>query len=308
MTCFITGIGTVKSVLSVTSVLRVQSISPNVSSVYGGAILRIVGNGFSSSSNTTTVTTNSGYCHILSVSPREILCRTPVQNESSRIQSIRVNVFENQIISNSAFTYEMERTPFIVSITTYQLNDSVSMNITGMRLMSANTSVRVGRVPCMISYLTTTLIHCNSIKGIAAGYHSVIVNVHDIGDSNSNVSYYQNLSIYDLVPSEGSLGGGLSVTIRGFGFNGTNVSVTICGKICSIIGMTSNQQIQCRTPSMTNETSDRICEVVVSVDNIEQTSIFTYKNNLTATICSVSPHRGGTGGGTLITIIGTGFP
>jgi hypothetical protein len=38
------------------------------------------------------------------------------------------------------------------------------------------------------------------------------------------------------------------------------------------------------------------------------TSSFDYKSSVTPSITSSSPLRGGTGGGTLVTITGTGFP
>jgi hypothetical protein len=43
-------------------------------------------------------------------------------------------------------------------------------------------------------------------------------------------------------------------------------------------------------------------------NGITVTSTFEYKASLTPTITSSSPLRGGTGGGTLLTITGSGFP
>ncbi len=47
--------------------------------------------------------------------------------------------------------------------------------------------------------------------------------------------------------------------------------------------------------------------IVKSINKTLSTS-FTYKAALTPTVSSVSPLRGGTGGGTTLTITGTGFP
>ena len=51
------------------------------------------------------------------------------------------------------------------------------------------------------------------------------------------------------------------------------------------------------------------CDVTVTVANQEQTLAngYTYKQSLTPTISQVDPKRGGTGGGTRITVTGTGF-
>ena len=56
-------------------------------------------------------------------------------------------------------------------------------------------------------------------------------------------------------------------------------------------------------------TGDASCDVVASVANLLSTSAgaFTYKASITPTISNVNPRRGGTGGGTRVTITGTGF-
>ena len=46
----------------------------------------------------------------------------------------------------------------------------------------------------------------------------------------------------------------------------------------------------------------------VSSNSVVQTAFFTYRAGLTPTVDSVSPTRGGTGGGTTLTISGSGFP
>lgn len=53
---------------------------------------------------------------------------------------------------------------------------------------------------------------------------------------------------------------------------------------------------------------DSTCVVSVSENSMTATSEFTYRVSLTPRLTSVSPLRGGTGGGTLLTIVGTGFP
>ena len=52
-----------------------------------------------------------------------------------------------------------------------------------------------------------------------------------------------------------------------------------------------------------------VCEVVATVRGVSRTktSAYTYDASLVSTVTGVSPTRGGTGGGTLITISGTNF-
>lgn len=51
------------------------------------------------------------------------------------------------------------------------------------------------------------------------------------------------------------------------------------------------------------------CDVAITVNGLVKTlsSAYTYNAGLTPTISGVTPTRGGTGGGTSLTVTGTGF-
>ena len=55
--------------------------------------------------------------------------------------------------------------------------------------------------------------------------------------------------------------------------------------------------------------SAQTCDVVVTVNGLSKTlsSSYEYDADLTPSISGVSPSRGGTGGGTTITVAGSGF-
>ena len=54
-------------------------------------------------------------------------------------------------------------------------------------------------------------------------------------------------------------------------------------------------------------TTDRTCQVEINSGSETESADFEYILENTPTIRSVSPRRGGTGGGTDVTIIGTNF-
>lgn len=56
-------------------------------------------------------------------------------------------------------------------------------------------------------------------------------------------------------------------------------------------------------------TGTQACDVVATVDGVSKTLAggYTYDQSLTPTITNVNPARGGTGGGSTLTITGTGF-
>ncbi len=56
------------------------------------------------------------------------------------------------------------------------------------------------------------------------------------------------------------------------------------------------------------DSQDNSCELKIIQNEFNVTSKFDYKASLTPTINSCAPLRGGTGGGTLLTISGSGFP
>ncbi|CAF4979579.1 unnamed protein product, partial [Rotaria socialis] len=91
-------------------------------------------------------------------------------------------------------------------------------------------------------------------------------------------------------------------------FNTSSVSVTICNQACQSVSVISNTQLTCVTPSASASSTDRTCSLTVTVGSLSQSVSYIYQANLTATITSISPTRGGTGGGTTLTITGTNFP
>ena len=70
---------------------------------------------------------------------------------------------------------------------------------------------------------------------------------------------------------------------------------------------TNSHNINDDYPSDTGATLD--CDVVVTVgqDQATAANAWQYDRTKTPTITSVSPERGGTGGGTTLAIVGTGF-
>ena len=64
-----------------------------------------------------------------------------------------------------------------------------------------------------------------------------------------------------------------------------------------------------KVPDADTKSTDSTCTVLVSENGqTDSTKQFTYSFASTPSITSVSPLRGGTGGGTLLTITGTKFP
>jgi hypothetical protein len=306
---YILGVGIIQSSVNITSEGVVSSASPTISSIYGGALLIITGYGFSSHMNNSEVLVGINSCPVIQSTYTTIQCIIPAQDDTTDIANI--TVISNGITFSPllSLNYSTVVTPNIISINVTTSNSSIVLQISGNNFgSSGNTSVKVGNWLCSIRNLSLTSITCVISSDMGAGHHSVIVHVNAIGDSNSNISYTHELLVYGVSPMIGSYGGGLPVTVVGQGFNASNITVSICNQTCLSVQVMSNSELICVTPSISVGEVNDSCNLTVIVDDLSQTTLFTYTTNLTATITSISPTRGGTGGGTNLTITGTSFP
>jgi hypothetical protein len=295
------------SLASLTSTAALSSVSPTIIGTNGGALLIINGNGFSSNINNVRVTVGSSLCTIVQTTPSQIECIAPAQGSSG--SSAAIGVISNGVTfpSTLSLVYSTAITPTILSVNPTSGSVSQVLTISGTHFVSSQTSVLVGNVPCAVLTVSTTAITC-TLGSSPAGSQPVIVQVTSAGNSNSNVQFQYALHVNSVTPMQGSYGGGQLLTIAGDGFNGSDLSISVCSQACQSIIVVSNTQVTCLTPAATVSISDTVCSLTVSVGSLTQSVSYVYQANLTATVTSVSPTRGGTGGGTTLTITGNNFP
>ena len=292
----------------ITSEPVISSISPLVSGIYGGAILNIVGNGFPTNLSAIHVMIGLSPCNAIRATNIRIACIIPAQgNSSDDVANITVSSDTDIFPSSFSLNYSATLTPNVTSVSSLAVNNSIVLQIIGSNFVPGNTSIKVGNLSCTISSLTTTSITCTVSRSLGAGQHSVIVYVDGIGNSNSDIFYTQSLLLSHILPVRGSYGGGLAVTVFGQGFNTTNITATVCNRSCASITILSNTQLICVTPNVSMSEVNSSCNLTVTVENVNGNALFTYDTNLTATVSSIDPARGGTGGGTILTIRGTNF-
>ena len=302
------GIGNMESSITITGEDRLFNVSHRTSSIYGGAILTIIGYGFSRYSNNTIVQVGSNICPIIQTTMTEIQCRIPPQENNTDLANITIR--SNNVLFRSSFSlnYSLTRTPIIVSVTLISNASSGILQINGSNFDNGNVNVKVGNSFCSVNSSSATSITCAISSSLSAGHHPVVVNVDTMGDSNANISYTHELVVSNVAPMEGGYGGGLQVTVSGRGFNTSNVNVSICDQICTSVTILSNNALTCRTPKMLVSQMVVSCNLTVSVEDLNQSTLFIYRDNLTAIITSIEPSQGGTGGGTKVIINGTNFP
>lgn len=299
--------GSVVSSVTLTSVPAISSVLPASGSIYGGAILTITGNGFNNSTSSLQVSVGTGSCSIIQITPGQIQCTVPAQGSSPVTATVRVVSNGVTFPGSFTYTYNTASSPSITSITPTSGTTGQSVVIVGSNFVAGSTTVTVGGVSCAVTSASSTSITCTIGSG-PAGNQPVLATVASIGQSNNNIQFQYILQVTNISPSSGSYGGGQLITITGNGFNGSTVSVTICGQPCQPVTVISNTQLTCRTPPATFSSSNTPCSLMVTAGSLSQTSSYVYTASLTATITAINPVRGGTGGGTLLTVTGTNFP
>ena len=297
--------------MNITSDAFLSGATPSTSGIYGGAILVIAGNGFSRNISEIQVTIGSSPCPVIQAEENQIQCIIPAQSNNSN--TVPIHVISHQIPFSASpglnLHYNQTITPRITSISPTLGNTSQVLNLTGDNFDSVGqVTIKVGNTECALRNRSATLITCTVSSNLSAGNHPVTVHVAGIGNSNSDVTYTHDLVIISASPALGGYGGGLPVTILGDGFNSVNVTASVCGQSCLSTRVVSNTQLVCTTPNISLTGGNTTCNLTVTAGGISKTTRFTYTISLTPTVGSVSPTKGGTGGGTTITINGTNFP
>ncbi|XP_018426208.1 PREDICTED: fibrocystin-L [Nanorana parkeri] len=276
-------------------------------SVLGGTVLQISGNGFHPFN--TTVQVGGAACSILSVTPGSIKCVTPA---SSAAKIAKVNILiPSASYPSLSYSYSEADTPTVTSVSPSTGPSGTSITVFGTQFGSdaTNVAVTIGNATCAITAMSDTSLNCTVANHWGGTFPLSLHN--EKGFARSSATFTYELSMTSISPNEGSFGGGLMLTIAGSGFDETLSKVLVCNSDCKIDGERSNASVLlCEVP-MRNDTniSSQICNVVVINGNnaVWINNSFNYTTALTPFIYDVTPKRGGTAGGTRLTITGSKF-
>ncbi|KAL3886654.1 hypothetical protein ACJMK2_026634, partial [Sinanodonta woodiana] len=291
--------------LQVQSIAVLSSISPSQGSIHGGTVLTISGNGFVV--NNTVVQLDGTMCTIKSVTLTQIICVTAAHAAATVTVIVTSN---SQPYPSQSFEYTTDASPTIISISPAEGVSGDTLTISGSNFAASGVMVDIDGASCTVSSSNSTTIVCTlGVHG--SGRYPVVVSVVGKGSSNIYADFKYKLSITGINPSKGGIAGGQTVTISGQGFDHNATSVTICGNACDAI-LTASQSATsfiCLTPLSNITVGTQSCDVVASAGNLVVTlnNGYTYDTSLTPSILTVSPARGGTAGGTTVTISGSGF-
>uniref|UniRef100_A0A4W4EJY7 Polycystic kidney and hepatic disease 1 (autosomal recessive)-like 1 n=1 Tax=Electrophorus electricus TaxID=8005 RepID=A0A4W4EJY7_ELEEL len=282
--------------------LPLASLQPSSGSLAGGTLLTITGNGFVVGN--TSVMLGSCPCSIVQGTPFMVTCLT-CANVERQVQ-VNIQVF-GVIYPPLSFNYTRQQTPEITSVSpaTGPSGIAITVSGSGFGLDAGLVSVAIAGVACDVSSITDMVLQC-TVGSHPGGTYPVTLHHQVKGDALNQADFTYELRLTLVTPNEGSYGGGALVTVQGSGFDPQSSRVLICRGECSVNRNTSTSSaIYCEVPPNNGEP----CSVTVlnAYGSANMTNGYTYKASLTPVITDVSPRRGGTAGGTLLTITGFAF-
>ena len=238
---------------------------------------------------------------VVVVSATSITAVTPVGTAGAK--TVAVTTAGGTGTSVGAFTYTDVALPTISSVapSSGPTTGSTAITITGTNLTGASSVTVGGTAATSVVVVSATSITAVTPVG-TAGAKTVSVTT-GLGTANSTnaFTYVAAPTIASVSPSSGPLAAGTAITITGT--NLTGATVTVDGAAATSVVVASATSITAVTPSGTAGAKDVVVTTIGGVAT--STGAFTYV--AAPTVSSVTPTSGPLAGGTVMTVVGTGF-
>jgi len=279
------------------------SITPATGTTGGGTPVTIAGTAFLAGA---TVTIGGSPCTNVTVgSSTEITCTTP-SHAAGAVAVVITNTNGLSATSAGAYTYALAAAPTVTSISPASgpTTGGASVTITGTGFL-AGATVKVGGLSCTsVNVSAATTITClTPAHAVGASDIRVINTDEQVGSLNSAYTFVAPPTISSVGPSLGSTAGGNTLTINGTGFS-AGATVEMGSTACGGVSIPFPTQITCVVPAH----AAGVVDITVTNSDGQTTTLengYTYVD--APTVTAILPVSGTTGGGTSVTITGTGF-
>ncbi|OAI42772.1 hypothetical protein AYO38_02925 [bacterium SCGC AG-212-C10] len=282
----------------------ITSLTPSQGPTTGGTQVTITGSGFLGA---TYVLFGAATVAFNAVSDTQITAISPPGSNGSVNVTVGNALGQSAASAGSVFTYGSPvGIPTISSVSPNSgpTAGGTLVTITGTGF-TGTTAVTFGA-----NVATFTVLNQNQISATspAGGPGTVDVRVtNGFGTSQTVVAdqftYGTLPAIFSVVPNNGPTTGGTTVTINGASFTGLQ-SVTFGGTPAQIVSIVDNQ-IVVTSPAHAAGSVDVRVTTLSGISPITAADLFTY--GTFPVVTSVTPNNGPTSGGTVVTIIGSGF-
>ena len=323
ITVFANPLGFASTNVTITSLPQLDPVTAS-SSVAGGLALTLTGAGFTSPPKSNNILIGGMVCRVVGGNTTTLACRTPPHRSGNATVVVRNGL--NASFPEVTLEYSVQSTPMVFSAMPSKAGPNETISLSGSGF-SNSVQVSIKRQtkhllkppPSNRSKLTVQPLTFNlssvkfSVPALPGGNYEILVSVSEKGDANQTVVVNVPLEVMSVSPSSSGLGGGARVTVTGQGF-GVNspVDVTVCDLPCLQPIVHSLTQLECSLPALKQPWPVTNVSCNVSVETVggfraTAQNLVTLSPDLTANVLSISPQRGGTGGGTRVTITGTKF-
>lgn len=276
----------------------VTSVAFNAGAVGGGTTVTVNGTDFVAGA---TVLFDTSACVVTAESATAITCITPAHAAGTVNVTVTNTDTQTNTLSNG-YTYEVAPTVSTISPAVGPIAGGTSVTITGTGFLAAP-SVSIGSVNCAVTASTSTSITCTTGARASGVVDVQVTNADSQSGTKTNAfTYLDAPTVASISPVAGAITGGQTVTITGTNFY-ANAAISIGGSSCTLLTVSSGS-ITCRT---TAHAAANVGVTVTNVDAQSATLAAAYDYRPAPTVTSVSPTYGAIGGGTALTITGTGF-
>ncbi len=283
----------------------ITSVSPNTGATAGGNSVVIVGTNFTSVTAVKIGTTAVASYTVDSTTQITAVTSAGTANSNETI-TVETSL-GNGTSATALFTFLNTPTFTSISPTSGNIAGGTSVTIVGTNFTNA-TAVKIGTTN-VTSYTvnSATQITATTAVGSSAGTAQTVTVETPQGNvtSGSAVFTYRNTpTVTSVSPTSGTTAGGTSVTITGTDFQ--NVSAVKIGTTAvTSFTVVSDTSITATTAAGTAGSAQTITVETSHGNGTSATGLYTYTTPPAITL--VSPTSGFTTGGTVLTIIGTGF-
>ena len=287
-----------------------------VSTHLGGSAFLVTGSGLVSPKGTTTYRFNACDSIVKSANLTHVYLIAPACGSGKRNLAIRADTYSSECPAGDGmcaitFTAAPKATAAAVPETPGRV--SIATTATGVLDAPDGITVTVGNDVCAIASVAAGTLLCDLPAYHPAGDYPIIVTKEGLGrldvSGSANIASFSG-TVTSVSPAVGSRGGSQSVTIVGSGFSAvaSHMAVRIAGAYCAITAA-SPTQIVCTTSAVSADISGPV-NVTISAPSgggVLVGASFAFSSANTPLLTSVTPSRGSTAGGTMLTITGSRF-
>ena len=223
---------------------------------------------------------------------------------------VTVSGFNGSATKSGAFSYTDTAPPTAtatsISPTQGPISGGTVVTLTGTELMGATAVSVGGKAGTSFSVIDSTHVRFTTPAKTAGTFDVVVTTPNGNATLSPGFAFIAapTLSATPLSKTIGSTLGGQAVTISGTGLSTTS-GVTFGGTAAQTIVSRTDTSVVVTTPAKSASASAVNVVITTAGGSVTATSAFTF--SAPATVTSVSPNSGLAGGGTAVTISGTGL-